>query len=87
LAPFLSRFKPRSRLVIHNDSDLYSSSLYLLTQLDPFAVAGTVIIFDELYSALHEFRAMNDYLSAYRRKLVPVGRVDDVHGRVGFIFE
>ncbi len=87
LDPFLATFSPRARLVIHNDSDLYSSSLYLLTKLDKLAVAGTIIIFDELYSALHEFRAMRDYCSAYRRSLVPLGRVDDEHGRVAFLYK
>jgi hypothetical protein len=82
LVPFLSAFKPRSPLVIHNDSDLYSSTLYLLTKLDPILVEGSVLIFDEFYSSLHEFRAFQDYISAYRRQLLPLGRVLDPHGRV-----
>jgi len=87
LKPFLAKFEPRSRLVIHNDSDLYSSSLYLLTQLDPIAVPGTVIIFDEIYSALHEFRAMKDYLSAYKRNLKPLGLANDHFGRIAFLYK
>ncbi len=86
LVPFLSAFKPRSPLVIHNDSDLYSSTLYLLTKLDPILVEGSVLIFDEFYSSLHEFRAFQDYISAYRRQLLPLGRVLDPHGRVAFVF-
>jgi Methyltransferase domain len=68
LPRFLTRFRPKARLVIHNDSDLYSATLYTLTQLDPFAMAGTVIIFDEFWDAGHEFRALMDYAVAYRRK-------------------
>jgi hypothetical protein len=86
LVPFMSTFKPRSRLVVHNDSDLYSSTLYLLTKLDPVLVTGSVLIFDEFYSSLHEFRAFQDYISAYRRQLLPLGRVLDPQGRVAFVF-
>lgn len=64
---FLRQFRPRSQLVIHNDSDLYSSTLYTLTQLDSIMVPGTIVIFDEFNSPLHEFRAFNDYLSSFMR--------------------
>jgi hypothetical protein len=30
--------------------------------------AGTLIIFDEFYDVLHEYRALSDYGSAYMRK-------------------
>jgi hypothetical protein len=30
--------------------------------------SGTIIIFDEFYDALHEYRALFDYASAYRRQ-------------------
>jgi len=86
LVPFLASFEPHSPLVIHNDSDLYSSTLYILTKLDPILVKGSVLIFDEFYSSLHEFRAFNDYVSAYQRQLQPIGRVRDVHGRIAFVF-
>jgi O-methyltransferase len=86
LVPFLATFEPRSPLVIHNDNDLYSSTLYLLTKLDPILMKGSVLIFDEFYSSLHEFRAFQDYVSAYRRQLHPIGRVRDAHGRVAFFF-
>lgn len=65
---FLREFKPRHRLVINNDSDLYSSTLYTLTKLDALLVPGTLIFFDEFDDVQHEFRAWQDYCSAYRRK-------------------
>jgi hypothetical protein len=85
LEPFLVDFQPRARLIVHIDCDLYSSTLFVLTKLDALAVPGTVVIFDELFSALHEFRAMRDYCSAFKRTLAPIGRVDDRHGRVAFV--
>lgn len=85
LPSFLATFTPARRIIINNDSDLYSSTLYCLTQLDAKLPKGTVIIFDEYYSAIHEFRALADYCAAYHRQVTPLARVDDEHGRVAFI--
>lgn len=67
LRPFLKDFRPKGRLVVHLDADLYSATLYVLTQLDAHLPAGTVLVFDEFQSYLHEFRAWHDYISAYGR--------------------
>ena len=87
LPQFLQTFSPRSRLVIHNDSDLYSSTLYVLTMLNYLFKTKTIVIFDEFPSALHEFRAWNDYLSAYNRKATPIAITDDDSARVVFMFD
>lgn len=84
---FLDSFRPANRIVINNDSDLYSSTLYVLAKLDRLTKPGTILIFDEFNSALHEFRAMHDYLSAFGRKATPIARADDEHGRIAFLFE
>jgi O-methyltransferase len=63
---FLKTFAPRSQLVIHNDSDLYSSTLYVLTKFHDL-LPGAIMIFDEFSSALNEFRALDDYCTSYRR--------------------
>jgi hypothetical protein len=70
LPPFLDIFETKHRLVIHNDSDLYSSTLYCLTTLDcrKLLMPGTILIFDEFGDPSHEFRALNDYASAFGRK-------------------
>ena len=65
LPGFIESFSADNQLVIHNDSDLYSATLYVLTYMDRFLAPGTVIIFDEFYSVLDEFRALQDYSSAY----------------------
>jgi O-methyltransferase len=62
---FLASFNARKNIIIHNDSDLYSSSLYLLTKCDGLVRPGTVIIFDELSSWMNEFRALEDYSLSY----------------------
>ena len=68
LASFLEKTVLKHRLVIHNDCDLYSATLYTLSQLDSIAQPGTIIIFDEFWDASHEFRALMDYSAAYGRK-------------------
>jgi O-methyltransferase len=65
---FLQSYKPKNRLLVHIDSDLYSSSLYCLTSLNHLMPSRTIIIFDEFYDVLHEYRALNDYAAAYMRK-------------------
>ena len=67
LPGFLKDYDNNQQLVIHNDSDLYSSTLYVLTYADKIIVPGTIIIFDEYSSMLNEFRALEDYSSSYMR--------------------
>ncbi len=68
LRPFLEHLDPgETRLVVHMDADLYSATLYALTQLDHLMPAGTIVLFDEFQSYLHEFRAWHDYQNAYGR--------------------
>jgi O-methyltransferase len=67
LPNFVADFKAEHRIIVHIDCDLYSSALYCLTKMDAALPRGTIIIFDEFGSVLHEFRAAQDYLSSYRR--------------------
>lgn len=74
LPTFLRETTPRSRLVVHHDSDLYSSVLYCLTMMNSFMTPGTILIFDEFSSPLHEFRALSDYTASYRRSVKAIGQ-------------
>ena len=65
---FLEKYEPQEQLVVHVDSDLYSSALYVLTRLDALLVPGTIVIFDEFSSVLNEFQALDNYCSAYMRE-------------------
>ncbi|MBD0332569.1 MAG: class I SAM-dependent methyltransferase [Chitinophagaceae bacterium] len=65
LPEFVETFVPKERLVIHNDSDLYTSTLFTLVTLHKFLKKGTIIIFDEFCSPLHELRAFDDYTSSH----------------------
>ena len=67
LPDFLRSYKAQDQLVLHVDCDLYSSTLYCLSKLDHAIMQGTIVIFDEFYDSLHEYRALTDYCSAYLR--------------------
>ena len=71
LPTFLNGFVPRSRLVVHSDSDLYSSTLFTLATLSRLLIPGTVIIFDDFSVPTHVFRAFADYTSAFMRSAHP----------------
>jgi hypothetical protein len=64
----MASYSPQSPLVIHLDCDLYSSTLYCLTTLDPVIAQGTLIVLDDFFDALHVYRALTDYCSAYVRQ-------------------
>lgn len=65
LPGFLASYDSENLLVINIDADLYSSTLYVLTMSHKILKKGSIIIFDEFSSVLHEFRAFEDYCSAY----------------------
>ncbi len=73
LHDYLTTRSGSRQLVIHSDSDLYSSTLYVLTKCNDVITPGTIIVFDEFASILHEFRALEDYCSAYRRSYDVIG--------------
>jgi O-methyltransferase len=87
LPSFVNGFTPRSLLVIHSDSDLYSSTLFTLASLNALLVPGTVVIFDDFSIATHVFRAFADYRSAFMRSAHPVAMTSDYAAQVAFVFD
>ena len=67
LPGFLDGFTPKSRIFLHCDADLYSSTLFVLTQMDRLLVPGSIVLFDEFASVMDELAALRDYCAAYRR--------------------
>jgi len=68
LPEFLATYQPNNPLVIHNDSDLYTSTLFVLTALNSLIRPGTLVIFDEFYDPVNEFRALYEYAACCMRK-------------------
>ena len=78
LPDFLRSYQPQDQLVLHVDCDLYSSTLYCLSMLDDVITPGTIVIFDEFYDSLHEYRALTDYCSAYLRDYRLIAHTEDL---------
>jgi|ERR1700691_1931076 len=76
LPSFLGSYRPSNRVVIHNDADLYSSTLYTLTMMETIISPNTLVIFDEFWDSLHEYRALTDYSAAYKRPFKIVAAAD-----------
>lgn len=87
LRPFLKEFSPRSRLVIHNDGDLFSSTLFTLATLDPILQRGSILIFDEFANPLHEWRAFHDYTAAFGRTCRVLGAAGEYYTQVAMEIE
>ena len=69
LPNFLKRLDNSKRKIIHLDADLYSSTLFVLSYMEPYLREGDILIFDEFGVPTHEFLALINYQSAYRREL------------------
>jgi O-methyltransferase len=78
LRGFMASYSPQSQLVLHVDCDLYSSTLYSLTTLDPVIAPGTLIVLDDFFDALHVYRALTDYCSAYVRQYKILARTPEL---------
>ncbi len=59
------------------DADLYSSTIFVLTQLYPYLQPGDIILFDEFNVPLHEFKAFNEFTKAFYIELKPLGAVNN----------
>lgn len=68
LPGFVEDYGSNNLLVVNIDADLYSSTLFVLTMAHEIIKKGTIIIFDEFSSVLHEFKAFEDYCQAYSVK-------------------
>ncbi len=76
---------PRPK-VIHLDADLYSSTLFALTQMYPYLNKGDFIIFDEFNVPLHEFKAYSEFVSSFNVKLKPIVALNNFY-QTAFIVE
>jgi O-methyltransferase len=81
IPPFAREFSTRGRLLLHIDSDLYSSAMLALMHFGPFMSKGTLLIFDEFYDREHEFKALMDWRRIYNRDFRVVAQVDN-YGKV-----
>lgn len=66
---------------LHVDSDLYSSSVTILSELNDQIVPGSIIVFDDMYSVPEyeyweqgEYKAFNEWKETYNRVVYPLDK-------------
>ena len=72
LNPFLNEYSNTfkdTRKLIHMDADLYSATLFALSQLYPYLRKGDIIMFDEFNVYNHEFMAFRYFTECFYVKL------------------
>lgn len=69
--------------VILMDADLYSATIFTLSQLYPTLHKGDIIMFDEFSVALHEFKAYTEFVGNFYVNLKPIVAVNNFY-QVGF---
>lgn len=90
LHPFLNKktdllFKD-SVSIIHLDADLFTATIFVLTQLYKYLKKGDIIFFDELSVPNHEYQAFKIFVDSFGVKLKPLGAVNNFY-QVAFIIE
>ncbi len=65
--------------VIHMDADLYSATIFSLSQLYPYLHKGDIILFDEFNVAMHEFKAYLEFTGNFYIKLKPIAAVNNFY--------
>ena len=63
----MKKFKARNFLIVNIDVDLYTSTLFILTNLEKVLIKKNIFIFDEFATGIHEFRAFIDYKNSFKR--------------------
>lgn len=65
LIPFLEKYDSSNKKLIHIDSDLFSSALFVMTQLYRFLKPGDILLFDEFAVPQHEFFAFKIFTESF----------------------
>lgn len=65
LVPFLAQYNSSNRKVIHMDADIFSATIFSLSQLYRFLNDGDIILFDEFAVPKHEFMAWKIFTESF----------------------
>lgn len=65
LIPFLENYKSTKRKLIHLDADLFSATIFALSQLYRFLNDGDILLFDEFAVPQHEFLAFKIFTESF----------------------
>jgi hypothetical protein len=75
----LVELKSEKRKIIHLDADLFSATLFVLSQIYPYLRKGDIIIFDEFSVANHEFFAAEIFQKTFYIKLEPICAINNFY--------
>lgn len=65
VVPFLENYKSDRRKLIHLDADLFSATIFSLSQLYRFLQDGDILMFDEFAVPKHEFMAFKIFTESF----------------------
>lgn len=68
LIPFLDEYKNGKRKLIHMDADIFSATIFALSQLYKYLNDGDIILFDEFAVPKHEFMAFKIFSESFYLK-------------------
>ncbi len=68
---------PKRKLVVHLDADLYTSTLYVLTQIARVLRPDDILLFDEFGVPMHEFKAFSEFAKAFLVGYDVLGQAND----------
>lgn len=77
LIPFLESYHGQNKKLIHIDSDLFSSALFVMTQLYRFLKPGDILLFDEFAVPQHEFMAFKIFTESFYIKYEVIGAANN----------
>lgn len=77
LIPFLSNYENGKRKLIHMDADLFSATIFSLSQLYRFMNDGDIILFDEFAVPKHEFMAFKIFTESFYVKYEVIGAANN----------
>jgi O-methyltransferase len=85
--PFLDKTRfSESLTIVHLDADLFSSTIFVLSQVYKYLKTGDLILFDEFCVPNHEFLAYKIFTESFGVKLKLLGAVNNFY-QVAFLVE
>ena len=77
LVPFLDGYNNQNRKLIHLDADLFSSTIFVLSQFFRFLKPGDILLFDEFAVPQHEFLAFKIFTESFYVKYEVIGAANN----------
>jgi O-methyltransferase len=77
LVPFLEQYKSERKKLIHLDADLFSATLFSLSQLYRFLSDGDILLFDEFAVPKHEFMAFKIFTESFYLNYEVIGAANN----------